>query len=181
MRRILLASAAVLSGALAAHLIDGVVEMSGEHHDLEAVPHEHVSQVVSPWFITVLLVLVVALAVSHLPRRLNPLLTVLPFLAWIVQEGSERLGGAESLPFESNALKHFALGLLVQVPVALFIYLLVRIAVVVVRRLGGSFPQERNGRRDDGGRFGSRPGFLPKITIVARGSPTRGPPLLVIS
>lgn len=177
--RTLVASAAIFFGAVAAHLLDGFAGVSEEHHHLEALAHEHVSSLAWPWIVTALLVIGVALFVRRLPTRLNPLLVALPILAWAVQEATERVSGGESLPFESNSLKHIALGLLLQLPVAVFTYLLVRVAIVVVRKLAGSFVERVPGREDTRARLGTRRGFVPKISIVARGSPTRGPPLLV--
>lgn len=128
---------------------------------------------------TALLALAVVVAVSRLPRRFSPLLAALPFFARAILEATARLGGRESLPFENDSLKHIALGLLLQIPFALFIFLLVRVAVVVVLRLVGSFVRPAPTRRETSGHSGARRGFVPKISIVARGSPTRGPPLLL--
>lgn len=117
---------------------------------------------------TALLALAVVVAVSRLPRRFSPLLAALPFFARAILEATERLGGRESLPFENDSLKHIALGLLLQIPFALFIFLLVRVAVVVVLRLVGSFVRPAPTRRETSGHSGARRGFVPKISIAAR-------------
>lgn len=123
-------------------------------------------------------VALVAMTVPRLPRRFTPLLALLPLAAWLLQEAAERLVGTESMPF-AISVKHIALGLLVQVPIALLIYFLVRVAVAVVRKLAQSFAEHPLPRPEAFRPTGAREGFTPRISIVARGSPTRGPPLFV--
>ncbi len=176
--RFFVAGAAVLFGVVVAHVLDGLAEISEQDHHFETAAHAQGSGFL-PWMVTGLLVIAAMMLVRRLPARLNPLLVALPFLAWAVQEATERVGSGESLPFQPNSLKHIALGVLLQLPVALFIYLLVRVAIVVVRRLAGVFPQPEPDRRDTRARFGDRRGFATKISTLARGSPTRGPPVLV--
>jgi hypothetical protein len=176
--RSLVAGAAILFGVVVAHVLDGFAEVSEEGHHLEAVAHRH-GWSFSPWIATALVVIGVVVLARRLPPGLNPLLVALPFFAFAVQEATERIGGGESLPFESSSLKHIALGVLLQLPVALFIYLLVRVALIVVRRLAGAFALPAPDEKDTRGRFGERRGYAPKISALARGSPTRGPPLFV--
>lgn len=175
--RSLFAGAAVLFGVVVPHLLDGFAQVSEQDHHLEAVTQGHGSGL-PPWMATLLVIGVVVFA-RPLPTRLKPLLVALPFISWAVQETTERAGGGESLPFSSNSLKHIALGLVVQLPVALFIYFLVRVAIVVVRKIAAPLSRETAVRADPGGSLQACRGFVPTISVMARGSPTRGPPLLV--
>lgn len=171
--------ALIVLGSVSAHLLDGVWGLSEAHGHIEGGIEGHGSSL-WPAIIVPLLVGCSAAALRRVSTRLQAgLLVVLPFVAWMAQEATERLRGAESLPFESNPLKHIALGLLVQIPVALFIYLAVRAAIVVAHKLHAAFVQPIARGTDTGGDVGARRGFTPKISVLARGSPTRGPPLLV--
>jgi hypothetical protein len=71
------------------------------------------------------------------------------------------------------------LGLLLQLSIALFLYLLVRVAVVALRKLASRLLRTAAVRSNTNGQLQPRRGFVPKISVMARGSPTRAPPLLV--
>ncbi len=130
----------------------------------------------NPWIVTSVLVVIGMLLVRRVANRFTPALALLPFVAWSLQEATERIGGGEALPFATSSIKHIAVGLLLQVPVALIVYLLVRVAVAVVHRLVRAFARPRLRASDAAKPTRERKGFSPRVSVLVRGSPTRGPP-----
>jgi hypothetical protein len=99
---------------------------------------------------------------------------------FVLQEYFERLAHDGAVPWGAALESTFLVGLVLQLPLALAAYisarLLLRVAVTLVRRMGG-VP-----RRWIGETLETRPGeapFHPCIASLARGFGSRGPPPLV--
>ena len=167
-------------GSVAAHAAGALVPAVRSERDVE---HGHIGSTIAPVLGLVLALFLVVL-LGRLTRRRAAgaaLFFLLPPLAWVFQEGAERVLASESMPFTGALEPSLLLGLLLQLPFGLAAYAVARLVFAAARRIfavrraqppAAAPTLERAARPSD-----LTP--LRRLGALVDGRSSRGPPLLV--